>query len=94
MQHFCDRVISTKSTEAPVLQLAGVSYMHVLAGDVVIVVACKSDANCMMLLHFLHSFKLILKAYFTDNEVTEAQVRQNFSLIYELLDEVMDHGYP
>jgi len=68
--------------------------MHVTAGDVVIAVASKADANCMMLLHFLHEFKMVLKAYFIDGEVTESAVRQSFSLIYELLDEVMDHGYP
>jgi AP-2 complex subunit mu-1 len=48
----------------------------------------------MMLVHFLHEFKNLLKAYSENNEVSESLVRQNFSLIYELLDEVMDHGYP
>lgn len=27
-------------------------------------------------------------------ELTEESVRNNFVLIYELLDETMDHGYP
>lgn len=76
------------------LHLAGVSYLHVAAGDIILVAASKSDSNCMMLLHFLHQFIVLLKAYFTDGEVTESSVRQNFSLIYELLDEVMDHGHP
>jgi len=49
--------------------------MHVTAGDVVIAVASKADANCMMLLHFLHEFKMVLKAYFIDGEVTESAVR-------------------
>jgi|688.fasta_scaffold2803622_1 hypothetical protein len=54
MQHFCDSIIATKSSEAPVLHQAGVSYMSVAAGDIVLVAASKSDSNCMMLLHFLH----------------------------------------
>ena len=33
------------------------------------------------------------KSYF-EGELNESAVRQNFSLIYELLDEVMDYGYP
>ena len=48
----------------------------------------------MMLLHFLHQFALILKSYFTDGNLCEATVRHDFSLIYELLDEVMDLGHP
>jgi len=28
--------------------------MHVTIGDVVLIAATKQDANCMMLLHFLH----------------------------------------
>jgi hypothetical protein len=41
MQLFCDKVIATKSAEAPVVLLAGVSYLHVTAGDIVIVAASK-----------------------------------------------------
>jgi AP-2 complex subunit mu-1 len=35
----------------------------------------------------------VCKAYFK-GEFNESQIRNNFSLIYELLDEVMDFGYP
>ena len=94
LQHFCDKVIATKSIETPIVSLNGISFLHVSAGDIVIVAASKSDSNCMMLLHFLHQFLLLLKSYFTDGEVTESSIKSNFSLVYELLDEVMDHGYP
>ena len=36
---------------------------------------------------------MLCKAYF-GGEINENSIRQNFSLIYELLDEVMDYGYP
>ena len=94
MQHFCDSVIATKSNDTPVIYLAGISFMHVSVGDVVLIAATKQDANCMMLLHFLHQFALILKSYFTDGLLSEAAVRHDFSLVYELLDEVMDLGHP
>jgi hypothetical protein len=35
----------------------------------------------------------LCKSYF-NGEFGEDQVRKNFALIYELLDEVMDFGYP
>lgn len=75
LQHFCDKIIATKSMEAPVLHLAGVSYLHVTTSDIVIVAASKSDSNCMMLLHFLHQFLELLKAYFTDGEVSESSIK-------------------
>jgi len=36
----------------------------------------------------------VARSYFDGGELNESAVRQNFSLIYELLDEVMDYGYP
>ena len=75
MQLFCDKVIATKSAEAPVVLLAGVSYLHVTAGDIVIVAASKQDANCMMILHFLHQFLIVLKSYFPDGDVSESAIR-------------------
>ena len=36
----------------------------------------------------------MLRAYFEGGVVTDALVRENFSLIYELLDEVVDYGIP
>lgn len=49
--------------------------------------------NAALILHFLHGFIKVARSYF-EGELNEAAVRQNFSLIYELLDEVMDYGYP
>lgn len=94
IQHFCDTVIATKSSQSPVESVAGVSFMHVAISDICIVVATKSDVNCMMIFHFIHQFITLLKAYFENGELTEATVRHNFSLVYELLDEVIDYGYP
>ena len=42
---------------------------------------------------FLYDFINVCKAYFA-GEFNEATIRKNFALIYELLDEVMDYGYP
>jgi AP-2 complex subunit mu-1 len=41
----------------------------------------------------LYNFINVCRAYFK-GEFNEATIRKNFSLIYELLDEVMDYGYP
>ena len=50
------------------------------------------NINIVMAFAFLHKFIEVLNSYFTD--VEEESVRDNFVIIYELLDEMMDNGYP
>jgi len=45
-----------------------------------------------MVFTFLHSLVAILESYFKD--VQEESIRDNFVVVYELLDEMMDNGYP
>ena len=53
-----------------------------------------TDTNCntTTLLVFLTKLKETLVSYFT--ELNEESIRDNFIIIYELLDEMMDYGYP
>ena len=45
-----------------------------------------------MVFAFLQKLIEVLKTYL--KEVEEESVRDNFVIIYELLDEMMDNGYP
>ena len=45
-----------------------------------------------MIFCFLHKLVDILIGYF--GRLEDESIRDNFVLIYELLDEVLDHGYP
>jgi AP-1 complex subunit mu len=45
-----------------------------------------------MFFQFLYSILDTFKKYF--GEIREESIRDNFVIIYELLDECMDHGYP
>jgi AP-1 complex subunit mu len=45
-----------------------------------------------LIFSFLHKVVDILIEYF--NLLEEESIRDNFVLIYELLDEIIDHGYP
>ena len=73
--------------------MAGVSFIHTTHNDITLIACTKGNINCALILYFLHGFIKVTKSYF-EGEVNEASVRQNFSLIYELLDEVVDYGYP
>jgi AP-2 complex subunit mu-1 len=90
---FCRKIIATKeSKEKPIIYMNGVSYLHTTEGEVTILATTKSNVNSAMIFNFLYSFIKICKSYF--GEWSEAQIKNNFVLIYELLDEVMDYGYP
>ena len=52
----------------------------------------KRNPNLTLIFAFLHKVVDILIEYF--NQLEEESIRDNFVLIYELLDEIIDHGYP
>lgn len=52
----------------------------------------KKNANCMVILSFLYRLVDVFQEYF--NELEEESIRDNFVITYELMDEMMDFGYP
>lgn len=56
------------------------------------VVVSKRNVNLALIFSFLYKLEELLVDYFKVLE--EETIRDNFVLIYELLDEVLDHGYP
>lgn len=90
---FCRKIIATKeSKEKPIIYMNGVSYIHTTEGEITLLATTKSNINAAMIFNFLYGFINICKSYF--GEFSEAQIKNNFVLIYELLDEVLDYGYP
>ena len=90
---FVRKIISTKEAkEKPIISMNGVSYIHTTISEITILATTKSNINVGMLLDFLYSLAKICKSYF--NEFSEASIKKNFVLIYELIDETMDYGFP
>lgn len=56
------------------------------------VAVSQGNAKVALAFQFLHEVVKVLKAYF--GAFDEDAIRNNFVLIYELLDEVLDYGYP
>ena len=50
------------------------------------------NSNAAMILLFLYRLVEVLKDYF--RELEEESIRDNFVITYELMDEMMDFGYP
>ena len=52
----------------------------------------KRNSNASEIILFLHRLVQVLVEYF--KELEEESIRDNFVIIYELLDEMMDFGFP
>jgi AP-1 complex subunit mu len=76
----------------PVFSVSNVHYAWIKHRNIYIVAVAKRNPNLTLIFSFLHKLVDILIEYF--NQLEEESIRDNFVMIYELLDEVMDHGYP
>jgi AP-1 complex subunit mu len=52
----------------------------------------KRNSNAAEIIIFLHRLTQVLIEYF--KELEEESIRDNFVIIYELMDEMMDFGFP
>lgn len=68
----------------------GVTYAYSRHDNIMILSMTRHNANATMMLLFHVHLCRVLTSYF--GEVTEESIRDNFSVVYELLDEVMDFG--
>ena len=67
-------------------------FFHIQHENIRLLALATNDANALMIFSFLESLKGLLQECVGSLE-TES-VRDNSILIYELLDEIMDNGYP
>ncbi|KAH0449506.1 hypothetical protein IEQ34_020198 [Dendrobium chrysotoxum] len=76
----------------PVVYDNGVTYMFIQHNNVFLMTAARQNCNAASILLFLHRVIDVFKHYF--EELEEESLRDNFVVVYELLDEMMDFGYP
>lgn len=92
---FRTQILNNKDSNnmSPVRTLGSVSFLYLRHNDVYLVCVTRTNANAMMAFKFMTSLIGLFKGYF-GGTLNEASVKNNFVLIYELLDEVIDFGYP
>ena len=86
------QVISNADVRSPIITLGSTSFFHVRVNNVFVLAVTKCNANAALVFELLYRFLSISKSYF--NKLDEEAVKNNFVLIYELLDEILDFGYP
>ncbi|KAK5100127.1 clathrin associated protein complex medium subunit [Exophiala xenobiotica] len=86
------QVISNPQVRSPILTLGSTTFSHVKHENIYICAVTKSNANAAIVFEFLYRFIGLGRGYF--GKFDEEAVKNNFVLIYELLDEILDFGYP
>ncbi|GAM27654.1 hypothetical protein SAMD00019534_108300 [Acytostelium subglobosum LB1] len=85
-------VVSAKESRSPVKLIGSTSFLYIKTGGLYLVGVTRQNVNAGMVFELLHQLVEIFKSYF--DVVNEESVRNNFVLVYELLDEILDFGYP
>ncbi|KAK9834776.1 hypothetical protein WJX74_010210 [Apatococcus lobatus] len=95
---FRSHILHTKGNDSvanltPVRVLGSCSFLYMRQSDVYILAVVKSNSNAMLAFQFMVQTVNVFKSYF-GGEFSEQSLKSNFVLIYELLDEILDFGYP
>lgn len=80
------------ASREPVVDDDGVTYMFIQHNNVYLMISSRQNCNAASILLFLHRVVEVFTHYFEVLE--EESLRDNFVVVYELLDEMMDFGYP
>ena len=66
--------------------------MWIRVNNIYIVAVSKGNPNVALVFTYLYKLQEVFTEYF--KELEDESLRDNFVITYELLDEMMDHGYP
>jgi len=92
-ESFRTQIIATKLADrSPIRTIANQTFMHMRHENVWFVAVTKQNANAALVFQFMTKCITIFCLYF--DGLNEDIVRENHVTILELLDEVLDYGYP
>jgi len=83
---------SRQQIRSPTVPIAKTNFFHIRRGPLWLVAVSKHNVNAALVFEFLNKLSIVMCSYF--GKITEDNVKNNFVLIYELLDELIDYGYP
>ena len=76
----------------PLIKTEECTFAYIKHSNVYIVATTRKNSNIAMLFALLHRICQVMQEYF--KEVEEESIRDNFVICYELMDEMIDFGYP
>lgn len=81
-----------ESSNTPIISDNGINYVYMKYNNLYLLALTRRNSNVMTILHFLHKVTQVFTEYF--KELEEESLKDNFVIVYELFDEMMDFGYP
>jgi len=78
--------------QRPIFTEDGYTFAFIKHNNLFVMCVTKRNSNIALVLTSLHRLINVFKDYF--GELDEESIRDNFVIIYELMDETMDFGYP
>lgn len=81
-----------ESSYKPFITSQGINYIYIVHNNLYLCALTRRNENVMAIVIFLSKLVEVLTQYFKSLE--EESIRDNFVIIYELLDEMMDYGCP
>lgn len=76
----------------PIVATSRYYLISIYREDIFLVAATTRELQPLLVIEFLHRVFDIFLEYF--GTVEESTVKENFSTVYQLLEEMMDYGYP
>ena len=89
---FLRKVVEKTLDGAPIFQVDGVNYMCVRKNGLFFLCTTVYNVSPAFVIELLTQLTKVCKDYI--GVLTEESLRKNFTLIYELVDEIIDFGYP
>ncbi len=84
--------IKEEETAPPLFNIDGINFIYMKTEDLYIVISTLDNAPPNYYLEVLDRVMKVIKDHI--GELTEESIRKNFVLIYEIIDEMIDFGYP
>lgn len=76
---------------SPIVNISRTSFFHVKRGNIWLCAVSRRSLNAAAVFELLHAILGVFQQHL--GRVTEENIKNNFVLIYELLDEAIDYGY-
>nr|ALD47956.1 adaptor protein complex 4 subunit mu [Isochrysis galbana] len=89
---FLRKLVEKSGGEAPIFNVDGVNYMCVRKSGLFFLATTLHNVPPAYVIELLTQLTKVCKDYI--GVLNEESLRKNFTLIYELVDEIMDFGYP
>ena len=84
--------IKEEETAPPLFNIDGINFIYMKTEDLYIVISTLDNAPPNYYLEVLDRVMKVIRDHI--GELTEESIRKNFVLIYEIIDEMIDFGYP